>query len=74
MMSHVITIENIKADLKVANDRIKEKDIQIDNFERDTADLRKELDLYRRKELNQSRRSQDIDALMKIGGDSKKKS
>lgn len=74
MVSHVITIENIKADLKVANDRIKEKDIQIANFERDMADLRRELDQYRRKELNQARRSQDIDALMKISSDSKQKS
>ena len=53
MLSHIITIEDIKAELKVANDRIKEKDIQIANFERDTADLRRELDEYRRKELNQ---------------------
>lgn len=73
-VSHVITIENIKADLKVANDRIKEKDNQIANFERDTADLRRELNQYRRKELNQARRSQDIDESMKIGSDSKQKS
>lgn len=74
MVSHVITIENIKADLKVANDRIKEKDIQIANFERDMADLRRELDQYRRKELNQARRSQDIDALMKYNKEPKNKS
>ena len=74
MLSHIITIEDIKAELKVANDRINEKDIQIANFERDTADLRRELDEYRRKELNQARRCQEIDSLMKIGIDSKPRS
>ena len=38
------------------------------------ADLRQELDHYRRKELVQDRKSQDIEALLRLGSDSKQKS
>ena len=74
MVSHVIDIENVKTELKIANDLIREKNIQIANFEKCMADLRQELDHYRRKELVQDRKSQDIEALLRLGSDSKQKS
>ena len=74
MVSRVIDIENVKTELKIANDLIREKNIQIANFEKCMADLRQELDYYRRKELVQDRKSQDIEALLRLGNDSKQKS
>lgn len=57
MVSHVIDIENVKTEQKIANDLIKEKPNQIANFEQEMSALRKELDQYKRNEFNRVRRT-----------------
>lgn len=65
MVSHIVDIENLRAELKVEKDRVAEKEVQIANFEKENAELRVALDKYRRA---------DMDTLIKYSSDSRNKS
>ena len=65
MVSHIVDIENVRAELKVEKDRVAEKEVQIANFEKENAELRVALDKYRRA---------DMDTLIKYSSDSRNKS
>ena len=78
VLDQEIEAQNINVQLHIERDKVKQKDIQIHNFEQENAQLRAELDKYRASEINAAVRSQqeqkDLETLAKFAKSTKDKS
>lgn len=78
VLDQEIETQNINVLLHNEREKVKQKDIQIHNYELENAQLREELDNYRAKELKSligdNQKSQDIKTLEQYSKDTKNKS
>lgn len=78
VLDQEIEAQNINVQLHIERDKVKQKDIQIHNYEQENAQLRSELDKYRALEIKTTLRSQqekkDLETLAKFANSTKDKS
>jgi len=78
VLDQEIEAQNINVQLHIERDKVKQKDIQIHNYEQENAQLRAELDKYRALEIKTTLRSQqekkDLETLAKFAKSTKDKS
>lgn len=74
VLDQEIVAQDFAAKLHLAEERIAQKDIQINNYAQENAELRAELDKYRKEEIRQAIKDEDLITLTKFASSNKKKS
>jgi len=74
VLDQEIIAQDYAAKLHLAEERIVQKDIQINNYEQENAKLRAELDEYRKAEIRRAIKAEDLKTLSKFASSNEEKS